>query len=437
MNRLIDRNSDSAISMPIPASAGKPSWKVLVIHQNFPGQFRNLVLDLARDPDCQVLAVGKQGCPGMSGVRTYTYKLHRRPAPGTHHYVKPFEAGILHGQAVLRLLLALKNKGFSPDVIVAHPGWGETLFVEDVFPQARLIHFSEYYYHAAGADAGFDPEFPASLDDIARIRSKNALMLLNLENCDVAVAPTPWQKSLHPLPYQEKIVLLHEGVDTDYLQPDPSANFVLPNGKILQPGDEVLTYVARNLEPYRGFHTFMRAVPDILRQRPDCHIVIVGGDDVSYGSKPKDVPNWREKMLLEVTFDVGRVHFLGRIPYPAYRSLLQVSAVHVYLTYPFVLSWSMLEAMACGCLLIASDTAPVRDVVRNGENGLLTDFFDASALARKVVAVLREPSRFEKIRRAGVLTVRRDYPTKRGTAGYRQLIGIDKNDVVASSSHVI
>jgi glycosyltransferase involved in cell wall biosynthesis len=424
------------LSQPMQSSAASTlppaRRKVLLIHQNFPGQFRNLAMNLAHDPTFEVLAIGKQDCPGLPGMRMHTYRLHRTPARETHHYAKTYEAGILHGQAVLRLLLALKGKGFVPDVIVAHPGWGETLFAREAFPQAKLIHFCEYYYHVSGADAGFDPEFPVSLDDIARIRSKNALMLLNLENCDVAVTPTQWQKSLHPLPYHPKIALLHEGVDTGYMQADPDASFTLPNGKILRPGAKVLTYVARNLEPYRGFHTFMRALPDILQQQPDCDIIIVGGDEVSYGGKPKNASNWREKMLQEVAFDATRVHFLGRIPYPAYRSVLQVSAVHVYLTYPFVLSWSMLEAMACGCLLIGSDTAPVREVVQDGENGLLTNFFDVPALVEKVVSALREPGAYTPIRLAAAHTVRQDYPIQRGIAGYRELL--DAHDDANASS---
>ncbi len=287
--------------------------KVLFIHQNFPGQFASLALDLMRDPACQVLAIGKQGCPGLHGVRTLTYALHRASAKATHHYARSYEAGILHGQAVLRMLLSLKTQGFAPDVIVAHPGWGETLFVKQAFPAVRLIHFCEFYYHGAGADTGFDPEFPASLDDVARTVSKNALMLLNLENCDVAVSPTSWQKSLHPLAYQGKIRCIHEGVDTHYMRADPTAVFTLRNGKVLRPGDPVLTYVARNLEPYRGFHSFMRTLPAILERHATCDIVIVGGDGVSYGAKPKDALHWREKMLRETGIASERVHFLGKI----------------------------------------------------------------------------------------------------------------------------
>lgn len=395
---------------------------ILFLHQNFPGQFRHIAQHLARQPQHDVRCIGKQGCPGLPGVRLHTYTLHRQPAKEVHHYAKSFEAGILHGQAVLRLLLGLKQQGFVADVVVAHPGWGEAMFVREAFPAARLIHFCEYYYHPTGADAGFDPAFPLTLDDKARIRARNALHLLNLENCDVAIAPTAWQKQLHPAAYQDKIRLIHEGVDTDYLQADASATFELPNGKVLQPGDPVVTYVARNLEPYRGFHVFMRALPLLLARHPACDVVIVGGDDVSYGSKPKDAPNWREKMLREVAVDLTRVHCLGKIPYPRYRSLLQCSAAHVYLTYPFVLSWSMLEAMACGCLVIGSNTPPVQEVITDGANGRLVDFFDAAGIAQQVTMALDDPAAGLPLRQAAARLVRERYSIQRGVASYADLI---------------
>ncbi len=396
---------------------------ILFLHQNFPRQFAPLAQHLAQDPAHQVLAIGKQGCPGLAGVRTLTYQLHRRPAKAAHHYVQPFEAGVLHGQAVLRLLLTLKAQGFTPDVILGHPGWGETLFVKEAFPAARLIHFCEFYYHPDGADVGFDPAFPRTVDDGARIRAKNALLLLSLEQCDDAVAPTQWQKSLHPTIYQDKIQVIHEGIDTTSLHPDPAASFTLPNGKTLRPGDPVVTYVARNLEPYRGFHVLMRALPRLLERHPACQVVIVGGDGVSYGGKPKDAPTWRSKMTQEVPLDPARVHFLGRIPYPDYRTLLQVSAAHLYLTYPFVLSWSALEAMACGCLLIGSRTAPVEEVIEEGHNGWLVDFFDLQGIADKVGEALTEKTSTARLRHNAVQTVRDRFSVEDGVAAYGKLIG--------------
>ena len=378
--------------------------RVLIIHQNFPGQFRHVAKAWSERPGWQIIGVGRDTAPGMpeleqSGRLTLIrYKPHRGVHAAQHHYLRRMEDAVLHGQAVARVLLQLKAKGFTPDVILAHPGWGETLNAKDVFPNTRLVHFCEWFYNAPaegngldpnwqGADIGFDPEFPVTFDDRARIRAWNALNLLNLENCDAAISPTHWQKSQHPKAYLDKITVAHEGIDTDNLGPDPNASIQLPSSTVLKAGDPVITYVARNLEPYRGFHQFMRALPAIQREHKTAHTVIVGGDDVSYGRKPEGARHWREKMLREVgsQLDPVRTHFLGKVPYDAYKRILQVSAAHVYLTYPFVLSWSMLEAMATGCLVIGSDTAPVREVLRDRLNGRLISAFDQGAIVGRTL----------------------------------------------------
>ncbi|WP_417548635.1 glycosyltransferase family 4 protein [Marinobacter segnicrescens] len=394
---------------------------ILFIHQNFPGQFRHIAAHLARQPDVNVCAIGREHAPGLAGIRLYRYRPHRPASKETHPYARTFEEGVLHGQQVLRLLLDIKAKGYRPDVIVAHPGWGETLYAKQAFPDSKLIHFCEYYYRTDGADAGFDPEFPLTLNGAASIHSRNALHLLNLENCDAAITPTHWQHSLHPAAYHDKIKVIHEGIDTANLGPDPDAVLRLPNGQQLKAGDPVVTYVARNLEPYRGFHSFMRALPKILKEHPTCQVVVVGGDDVSYGSKPKDAPNWRTKLLRENPVDLSRVHFLGKVPYGTYKKVLQISAVHLYLTYPFVLSWSLLEAMASGCLIVASDTAPVREVIRDEENGVLVDFFNKDEIVGRVLRVLARAEVFGKLREVAYLTAQH-YCTEHGSRVYAQVI---------------
>ena len=403
---------------------------ILLIHQNFPGQFRHLAWRLQQDGLHKVLAIGKEGCPGLPGVDVLTYRTHRPVAKETHHYVRGFESGVIHGQAVMRLLLQLRSRGFIPDVVVAHPGWGETLFVKDIFPACKLVHLCEYYYHSVGVDLDFDPEFPATLDDRARIRARNALQLLNLEHSDVAIAPTQWQKSLFPKAYQAKIKVVHEGIKVEDLGPDPQACFKLPNGRVLKAGEPVVTYVSRNLEPYRGFHCFVRALPSLLERHPQCEVVIVGGDDVSYGRRPEGAPNWREKMLKEVRLDPARVHFTGAIAYAEYCKLLQVSAAHVYLTYPFVLSWSMLEAMASGCLVIGSRTPPVEEVLIDGFNGLLVDFFDGTQIVDTILHALEQPAESQSLRQRARETVRERYGLEGAMSSY--LAEITAGDGLAS-----
>lgn len=398
------------------------TMRVLVIHQNFPGQFGHLTQAWAARPGWDVRALGRDTAPGLPGFdRLIRYKLARPGHAQQHPYLRQMEAATLHGQAVARVLLKLRQSGFVPDVIVAHPGWGETLYAKDVYPDARLVHLAEWYYDAEGADLGFDPEFPLRFDDRSRIRTWNALHALNLTHCDVAVAPTHWQKSRHPAIFHPKISVLHEGIATDVLVPDPAASLRTPNGAVLTAGQPVITYVARNLEPYRGFHVFMRALEKVQQAHPGCHALIVGADSVSYGRRPAEAPNWREHMLRQVKLDPARTHFLGRVPYEQYLRVLQVSAAHVYLSYPFVLSWSLLEAMACGVPIVASDTAPVREVIRDGENGRLVDFFDVDGTAAQVLASLHGGTAQVPLRRQA----RADagaYSRAAGLAGYDLLI---------------
>ena len=408
--------------------------RLLIIHQNFPGQFKHMAKAWSERKGWEVIAIGRDTAPGLPEapkLKLLRYKPHRTVHKGQHHYLRRMEDAVLHGQAVVRVLLKLKQKGWVPDAILAHPGWGETLYAKDVFPDARLVHYCEWFYNAPPstdlshidradwpyADIGFDPEFPPKLDDYTRIRSWNALHLLNLNNCDAAISPTQWQKAQHPLAYQPKIVVAHEGIDTENLGPDPTAQFKTPSGTTLKAGDPVITYVARNLEPYRGFHTFMRALPAIQKEHKKAHVLIAGGDDVSYGSRPKDAKNWREKMLAEVgrQLDPTRTHFLGKLPYEDYKKVLQVSAVHTYLTYPFVLSWSMLEALASGCLVLGADTAPVREAIRDGANGLLVEPLNPQTFAARTCAALTLPaSQATELRASAALQIRERWPHGRG-----------------------
>ena len=375
--------------------------RLLVIHQNFPGQFAHLIKAWSQRAGWEVIGLGRETAPGVPGFDKFVrYRLARGGSAKQHPYLRQMEAATLHGQAVARALLEMKRRGFVPDAILAHPGWGETLYAKDVFPDARLVHLCEWYYDTNGADLGFDPEFPLTFDDRARIRTWNALHTLNLTHCDVAISPTLWQRSRHPEIFRSKIGVKHEGIDLERLGPRADAVFRTPSGQVFRPGDPVVTYVARNLEPYRGFHVFMRALERVQAKHPRCHALIVGADGVSYGRKPPNAATWREEILSTVRLDPQRTHFLGRLPHAAYLDVLRVSAAHVYLTYPFVLSWSLLEAMACGTAIVASDTAPVREVIDGRTNGLLRNFFDADAIAEGVLDLL-EPAPIAKDLRMG------------------------------------
>jgi glycosyltransferase involved in cell wall biosynthesis len=381
--------------------------KYLFIHQNFPAQYRHVVRHLAAQPGNEVCFITQPNENDMPGVRKVTYAKDPRGAINCHAYAAEIDRAIHNGATVAEVCRGLHAQGFRPDLIVGHSGWGETLFVKDVFPDVPLLANFEFYYHARGVDVGFDPEFVTIFNDPSRLRARNGINLLAFQAADWGHSATHWQRGLNPFEMQSRISVLHEGVDTAIACPKPNARFKLPlSGRVLTRRDEVVTYVARNLEPYRGFHIFMRSLPELLRRRKRAQVVIVGGDGVSYGSPPPPRSTYRETMLKELgtDIDLSRVHFLGMLEYHDYITLLQVSAAHVYLTYPFVLSWSLIEAMACGCLIVGSATPPVLEVLKDGVNGFAVDFFDTQGLAARIDEALAEPGRMGALRKAARAT---------------------------------
>lgn len=364
---------------------------ILFLHQNFPGQFRHLAPALAAAGH-RVKALSLRDGPAPRGVEKHVYELKRPAAKNTHPLLRESESKVLRGEACAAAMLKLAADGFVPDLVIANPGWGEALFAKDVFPRARLICLLEFFYGTAGADFGFDPEFGLpTLESSLRHRMKNLALVEALLAMDHGVVPTAWQASRLPEGFRTKLDVIFDGIDTEQVRPDPAARFTLAEGgPELAAGDPVVSFVNRNLEPYRGYHSFMRALPALQRRVPEAHIVIVGGDGVSYGAAAPPGTTWKQRFLDEVKdgLDLARVHFVGQLPYARFLQLLQVSAAHVYLTYPFVLSWSCLEAMSAGCHVVGSRTAPVMDYVEDGVNGTLVDFFDPPALADAVAGVL-------------------------------------------------
>ncbi|WEF32556.1 glycosyltransferase [Pseudoduganella chitinolytica] len=393
--------------------------RILFIHQNFPGQFRHLAPALAADGH-EVVALGMtdKGEP-LPGVRYLRHQVH---VPAEAHrqlpQLKDLYGKLLRGESSAAELARLKADGFTPDIVFVHPGWGEGLFVRDVFPRAKLLVYAEYYYQSEGGDTHFDPEFsaPPGLASLQRMRLRNTHLLHAMSAADAGVSPTLFQRDRHPAWFRERIRVIHDGIDTARFRPNPEARVSLAGARVtLKPGDEVVTFVARQLEPYRGYHTFMRALPTLQRLRPNARIVIVGSDGTSYGAAPPPGQTWKTIFRDEVAarLDMRRVHFVGRLPHELLTQLMQVSAVYTYLTYPFVLSWSLMEAMSAGCLIVGSRTAPVEEVIRHGENGLLTDFFDHEALAAAIADALERRASLAHLREAARRTVVDGYDLQR------------------------
>jgi glycosyltransferase involved in cell wall biosynthesis len=380
--------------------------RILFLHPNFPAQFRHLATFLGQNKQNQIVFATNRREGEIQGVTKVLYEKSRTARAETHHYVRPLENAVLEGQAVYRLAQQLKDKGFYPDIIYGHSGWGPTLFMKDVFPKASLLCYFEWFYKAHGSDADFDPSDPIDADDEARIRIKNAPILIDLYSCDRGLSPTQWQRSQFPLEFQSKITAHHDGIDIEYFQPQPGAKLVLPRINLdLSQVSEIITYVARGMEPYRGFPQFIETIALLQQKRPQCHVVIVGNNRVAYGKTLPDGKTYKEEMLEKFPLDLDRVHFTDLLPYGEYLQVLQASSAHIYLTRPFVLSWSMLEALSTGCLIVASDTAPVTEIIEDGVNGLLVDFFSPQQICDRVIEALDNPDKMAIIRQNARQTI--------------------------------
>lgn len=372
-----------------------------------PGQFKYLAAHLAKTHS--VVFISCNNGVELPNIRKKIIQ-HHQPSKNSsiHHYLKSVEPMIYNGQACFRACKELKDDGYIPDVIYGHPGWGDMLFIKDIFPNTPVINYCEFYYRGTGADVHFNTD-TINLNTLARTRIKNTHLLSSLESCDYGIAPTKWQRSLHPTEFHQKIRVCHEGIQTNYVKPNDQARLQINSTLTLDRSTPVITYIARNLEPYRGFPTAMRALEDVLKSYPTAHAVILGGDDVSYGAPSATGKSYREEMMGTLDLPTDRIHFLGKVPYETYLTVLQISTVHLYLTIPFVLSWSLLEAMSAECLIVASDTAPVKEVINHNQNGLLVDIKSVADISNQLLEALNNVSQLAHLKNAARQTIIKDF----------------------------
>jgi glycosyltransferase involved in cell wall biosynthesis len=384
--------------------------KILFVHDNFPAQF-GLIGEYLAERGWDVLFGTARKDARHPTIKTFTYAPHRAITKGVHPYAGVYEKAVINGQAVARACFDLKRKGYRPDVMVAHSGWGPGIFLKDVWPEARYVGYFEWWYQPNGPDVAFLSEEPQSEDDLCRTRARNAPILADLAACDVGITPTKWQQAQFPAVFHDRLTVLHDGVLTDVYAPAPGTRLRL-DGLDLGHAEEIITYVARGMEPYRGFPEFMAAMEIVQQRRPNAHVVVVGEDRVAYGRKLPDGDSYRKRALEGGRFDMARLHFTGLLPRPSYLKVLQASSVHVYLTVPFVLSWSMMEAMSAGCLIVGSDTEPVRELIRDGENGRLAPFRDPEKIADAVCDVLARPAAHAPMRVRARETILKSYAAR-------------------------
>jgi glycosyltransferase involved in cell wall biosynthesis len=400
------------------------SGGVLFVHNNFPAQFGDLARTLvARGVLCA--AIAGSAAPGVEGVSLARYSLRRGSTEGIFPLAVRAEADLLRGSSALRVAKVLKEKGFTPDVVVGHPGWGETVFLREVWPGVPMALFAEFYYRGRGLDVGFDTE-TAEVDEdaVLRAEAKNAVMSMAYAQADAIVAPTPFQASVLPPVFQTITRVIHEGVDTDVITPGPAEPFALPDGRTIAPGTPVITYANNHMEPLRGLNTFARALPRLMAQVPDAQVLMFGQDSVRpYGGQRDDGRTWREVAFDGLPIDPARLHMLGKAPHEQLLAAMRLSAAHVYYTYPFVLSWSVVEAMASGCYIIGSDTPPLHDAIEDGVSGRLLPFFDADALSEALIAACRNPEASRGMRAAARANAVARFSRTRGREGWLNLLG--------------
>jgi glycosyltransferase involved in cell wall biosynthesis len=363
--------------------------KVLFLHPKFPGQFWRLAAQLARDAGNEITFITEQQEDRIAGVEKLVYEL---PATGTspHPFLGKAELSVLHSYAAAEAANALKRRGYVPDVVYGYAGaWSNALFARDVFPDTPLLGYFEWFVESRGGEYNFDPAYMLNSDQEYAVRCSNMANWVLLHACSRGVSPTEWQRSRFPREFQRKIEVIFDGVDTEYYKPDAAAVFTVPaTGASFSTADEVVTYATRGMEPMRGFHKFMEAAALIQQRRPRCHIVVAGSDGAWYSKGAEGNRSHKDVVLERLPFDRDRLHFTGWLDRDRYRQLLRVSTAHVYLTRPYVLSWSAMEALATGCLVVGSDTPPVTEMIRHGDTGLLADFFSPEDIAAKVCGAL-------------------------------------------------
>lgn len=384
---------------------------ILFLHRNFPAQFRYIAPFLANNPNNNVVFVTNNKTVNFPNIKKVVYELKREIPEDCHRYLRFYEEAIIHGQSVAEELIKLKNQGFQPDIIYGH-SWGQTLFVKDIFPEVPVLCYFEWFYNAVGGDIGFDGKTP-NVDELAKLRIKNSHILIDLYSCDAGISPTKFQAKQFPKEFQHKIKVMHDGIDTDFCKPDDKAKFYVKEKNLtLTKNDEVVTYATRGMEAYRGFPEFMQAVAILLKKRPNLQVVIAGEDRVCYGARLMGT-TYKKMMLEKLDLDLNRVHFVGSLPFSDYVNLLQISSAHVYLTYPFVCSWSLLDSMSCGCPIVASATEPVMEFIENDKEGLLFDFYNIQEQAEKIEFALDNKDYMQKLRVQARLKIEEQYALKK------------------------
>jgi glycosyltransferase involved in cell wall biosynthesis len=383
--------------------------QVLFVHPNFPGQFGPCATRLASEPGVEVVFVSQRAEGMHAGIRCIRAVPRGGATHANHYCSRTFENAVWSAHAVH--VACASSEGLAPDVIVGHSGFGTTTFLSDLY-SCPVINLFEYWYRGHESDLDFRPEYPPEPLDRLRAITRNAMILLDLQAGTLGYAPTHWQRDLFPEPWRSKLRVLHDGIDTDFWRRRERSTQVC--GVDLPAGRPVITYVSRGLEAMRGFDVFMRFAEQLARTRPDALFLVVGEERTHYGNDTKHIsaPSFKQHVLSEVTGEVPQVHFLGKVSRDQLVEVFSVSDLHVYLTVPFVLSWSLLDAMACECAVLVSDTGPLDEVIGSSEVGERIAFGDVDAMYEAASELLDDSPRRLEMGRAARRLVEQRYATE-------------------------
>ena len=392
----------------------KNNKKILFVHQNFPAQYKHISIALS-DLGYEVhsLSISEYS---NDKIKSHSYKLLSLSSEGINQWAVEFETKMIRAESAAKKAFELKDKGFYPDLIIGHPGWGDTFFLKEVWPDTKMLSYVEFYYKTSDCDIDFDKNFVKDIleEDFEyfltrnkfKLTARNAPFLASYSTSDFLVCPTEYQKSLVPESLKNNINVIHDGIDTNILKPNEDININI-KGKKFTKKDKIITYISRSLDPYRGFHIFMESLPMILKSNPDAYVFILGNKNTHGYGAPSQKGSFKDIFYgsIQKDIDSSRVFFLDTLEYSSYIKVIQITSAHIYLTYPFVLSWSLLEAMSCGALIIGSKTEPVTEVIQDNKNGLLVDFFDSKMITKTITKVLNNRQKYENIRKNARKTI--------------------------------
>jgi len=394
--------------------------KILFIHPNFPGQFKHLINELVKTPNAELAFITSKPDADMEGVNIQVYETPKIDNGKTHRYLRGAHSNLYTAQEVTKSGLLLKQSGFIPDAVVGHIGWSSTIFMKELFPKTKVIAYCEWFFRPETAWETFAGE-PLSIDKKASIKIQNTSTILGLQDMDVGVSPMRWQRDTHPEYARRNIEIIHEGIDTEVCKPRSRSHLNIP-GANLPKDAKIVTYISRSLEPARGFFTFMESVQELCKLDKDVQFVVVGRERSAYSQSTGSGPSYKEQALERYDCDWSRVHFTGKLSYEHYLQVLSNSMVHIYLSSPLFLSWSMLEAMACGCTLVSSNNAPVTEVIEHDVNGRLVSFFDAKNLSKEVHGLLNDRATAKRLANAARQTILNKYDLKICVSQWKSLL---------------